>query len=68
MISATLGLPLTPFFVIGSFSLSEPNNAMMETGPEPTENARSFLENYLSEHVLRLLDLESLEVCKDSFV
>ncbi len=41
---------------------------MMETGPEPTENARSFLENYLSEHVLRLLDLESLEVCKDSFV
>jgi len=31
-------------------------------------NARSFLENYLPEPVLKLVQLDSLEICKDSFI
>lgn len=32
------------------------------------ENARSFLHHYLPHHVLRLMDLDTLEISKDSFV
>ncbi|MCK5541316.1 MAG: Rpn family recombination-promoting nuclease/putative transposase [Desulfobacterales bacterium] len=31
-------------------------------------NAISFLENYLPEKILELTDLDSLELCKDSFI
>jgi len=33
-----------------------------------TGNARSFLAHYLPPEVLQITDLESLEICKDSFV
>lgn len=32
------------------------------------EEAREFLRSYLPEAVLRLIDLDSLEICKDSFI
>ena len=31
-------------------------------------NAKSFLENYLPEKILNITDLDSLELCKDSFI
>nr|WP_319393634.1 Rpn family recombination-promoting nuclease/putative transposase [uncultured Desulfobacter sp.] len=31
-------------------------------------NAKSFLENYLPEHVIELVHLDTLEICKDSFI
>lgn len=38
-----------------------------ETWSDPA-NVRSFLQHYLPAEVLTLTDLESLEICKDSFV
>lgn len=49
-------------------NLSNPHDKLFRDTWSNLENARSFLENYLSKHVLRLLELESLEICKDSFV
>lgn len=31
-------------------------------------NARSFLENYLPENILQITRMDSLEICKDSFI
>ena len=31
-------------------------------------NAKSFLKNYLPEHVIKLVRLDTLEICKDSFI
>ncbi|MCD4720750.1 MAG: Rpn family recombination-promoting nuclease/putative transposase [Desulfobacula sp.] len=31
-------------------------------------NAKSFLKNYLPEKILKIVQLDSLEICKDTFI
>ncbi len=38
-----------------------------ETWSNP-DNTRSFLQNFLPEEILSLIDLSSIEICKDSFI
>jgi predicted transposase/invertase (TIGR01784 family) len=45
-----------------------PHDALFKETLSNKENARSFLANYLPKEVLPLLDLEHIEIEKDSFV
>lgn len=48
--------------------LNNPHDKLFRETWSNLENARSFLQHYLSDDVLKLMDLESLEISKDSFV
>ena len=48
--------------------VTNPHDKLFRETWSNLENARSFLQHYLPGHVLRLIDLESLEISKDSFV
>ena len=48
--------------------VTNPHDKLFRETWSNLENARSFLRHYLPDHVLRLLDLDTLEISKDSFV
>lgn len=48
--------------------VTNPHDKLFRETWSNLENARSFLQHYLPGHVLGLIDLESLEISKDSFV
>ena len=48
--------------------IRNPHDRFVKESLSLKENARSFLENYLPEEILNLVDLGSLEIEKDSFV
>jgi len=45
-----------------------PHDKVIKTAYSDLENARSFLTNYLPDNVLKLVDLDTLEISKDSFI
>ncbi len=45
-----------------------PHDKVFKTAYSDKENARSFLTNYLPDKVLKLVDLDTLEITKDSFI
>ena len=48
--------------------VSNPHDKLFRETWSNLENAGSFLQHYLPGHVLELMDLSTLEICKDSFV
>ena len=48
--------------------LTRPHDALFKDALSKKENAQSFLENYLPKHILNLIDLEELQIEKDSYV
>jgi hypothetical protein len=47
-------------------TLNHPHDCLTKEILSRKENARDFFFHYLPEHVRDLLDLDSLEICKDS--
>ena len=45
-----------------------PHDKLFRKTYSDLDNARSFLTNYLPEQVLKLVDLATLEISKDSFM
>ncbi len=48
--------------------MNNPHDRLFREVWSNLENVRGFLHNYLPGSVLTLMDLESLEICKDSFI
>ncbi len=48
--------------------VSNPHDKLFRETWSNLENAGSFLQHYLPGHVLELMDLSTLDICKDSFV
>lgn len=49
-------------------NVTNPHDKLFRETWSNLENAGSFLQHYLPGDVLRLMDLSTLEICKDSFV
>ena len=49
-------------------NITNPHDKLFRETWSDKEVAADFLKNYLPEDVLPLTDLNSLEICKDSFV
>ncbi|NUM34527.1 MAG: Rpn family recombination-promoting nuclease/putative transposase [Candidatus Brocadiae bacterium] len=45
-----------------------PHDLFFKTAMSDKRNARSFLENYLPQHISALVDMDTLEIEKDSFI
>lgn len=52
----------------GKINLHNPHDKLFRETWSNLENVRSFLKHYLPADVLKLMDLQSLEISKDSFV
>ena len=48
--------------------ITNPHDKLFRETWSDKSNARAFLENYLPRHVLDLVALDSLEICKDTFI
>ena len=48
--------------------LNNPHDKLFKETWGDLENTRSFLTHFLPDNVLQVMDLSSLEICKDSFV
>src|SRR3989304_8550192 len=48
--------------------VKSPHDIFVKEFLSKSENARDFFFNYLPSQVLALVDMKSLEICKDSFV
>ena len=51
-----------------SGGLNNPHDKLFKETWSNQENTRSFLQHFLPDKVLQVMDLSSLEICKDSFV
>ncbi|HAO19175.1 MAG TPA: transposase, partial [Desulfobacteraceae bacterium] len=49
-------------------TITNPHDKLFRETLSDREVAADFLKNYLPEDVLSLINLNSLEICKDSFV
>jgi len=49
-------------------TLNHPHDCLTKEILSRKENARDFFLHYLPAHIRDLLDLDSLEICKDSFI
>jgi len=48
--------------------IKNPHDKVFRETYSDLDNARSLLSNYMPERVLKLMDLSTLEICKDSFI
>ncbi len=48
--------------------IQNPHDSLFKETWSNKANARAFLENYLPGKILEIADLDSLEICKDSFI
>ena len=48
--------------------VANPHDKLFRETWSDLATAKSFLQNYLPEAVLALTDLDTLEICKDTFV
>ncbi|MEW6381744.1 MAG: Rpn family recombination-promoting nuclease/putative transposase [bacterium] len=48
--------------------LNHPHDAFVKEVLSRKENARDFFSNYLPDRIRALIDLDSLDICKDSFI
>jgi predicted transposase/invertase (TIGR01784 family) len=49
-------------------AIQSPHDSFVKEILSRKENARDFFSHYLPEHILALVDLDSLEIAKDSFI
>ncbi|MGA1874773.1 MAG: Rpn family recombination-promoting nuclease/putative transposase [bacterium] len=49
-------------------ALNHPHDKFIKEVLSNRENAQDFFLNYLPESIQAIIDLESLEICKDSFI
>jgi len=48
--------------------VKNPHDKLFRENYSDLDNARSLISNYMPEQVLKLMDLSTLEICKDSFI
>ncbi|MDY0363007.1 MAG: Rpn family recombination-promoting nuclease/putative transposase [Desulforegulaceae bacterium] len=53
---------------MNDFNIKNSHDKLFKDTWSDLYNAKSFLENYLPKKVLELTNLDSLEICKDSFI